>query len=227
MSDFFKIEHKGEVFELSPPLERDCPPEKLIDAKTNPLGKVYNTYGGGLEQKAKDYDLDPATALAVFATEAGNLGAFTEYGLTVIRVEARPPLIKAKSRFSGGGAEFKQRFGNNGQNSEYKALIEWYDLEGERAFNYTSFGLPQVMGFNFASVALKSPTEVFRFSQESARNQIELFFRFISSNKMLYKAAKGKDWRTFARYYNGSGQVDAYSKILAKNYSYAQRLFNV
>jgi hypothetical protein len=46
--------------------------------------------------------------------------------------------------------------------------------------------------------------------QDSCTEQVQGFFGFVTKNNIT-RAIKNKDWRTFARVYNGSGAVDDYS----------------
>ena len=57
--------------------------------------------------------------------------------------------------------------------------------------------------------------------REKALNEVNQFFlgiSFIQSSTKILNALKKKDWATFARYYNGSGQVSVYSNRLKEAY---------
>lgn len=73
------------------------------------------------------------------------------------------------------------------------------------------------LGFPSAEVCL-------RFLCQSEADQLEVLRRYITVNG-LKRALVERDWRTVARGYNGSGQVEAYSAKMAAAYAKRARLY--
>ena len=62
---------------------------------------------------------------------------------------------------------------------------------------------------------------MYGFVEENKKSEVNQFFlgiSFIQSSTKILNALKKKDWATFARYYNGSGQVSVYSNRLKEAY---------
>jgi hypothetical protein len=216
-----KVKGIGEVA-VNEPEAAFCPPEGKKPSKGKTIGDLYANYGGGILDCAAQCGLDPAAALAIMFTEAGCVGAYDDAtGLSVIRVEARPPIL-AQIRFPSGNKQFSAKYGQ-GQAAEWKALADWCQVDGERAIYYTSFGLAQIMGFNFKLVGLARPLDVLKAAQKSAAEQVEMFFRFVKANQML-GSIKSRDWLSVARKYNGPGQAGFYAGHLSANFERAKKV---
>jgi hypothetical protein len=106
-------------------------------------------------------------------------------------------------------------------------IHEWYALNvamqldsasAPRAIESCSWGAGQIMGFHWKRLGYASPMAMMQ-AAGSMQGQIQMMVNFIISDPKLYTALKAKDWKTFARIYNGSGQVDTYSKWLADAYA--------
>ena len=75
-------------------------------------------------------------------------------------------------------------------------------IAGPRAFRWASYGLPQTMGFNAEMMGYKDAQAMFDAYLDGERNQLDGMFRFIDGAGLL-TALKSKDWRKFAKGYNG------------------------
>jgi hypothetical protein len=154
--------------------------------------------------------------------EAGGVGAFDrQSGLAVIRVEARPPIL-SQNRYPHGEDEFRDKYGR-GQSSEWRALADWFSQEGEKACYWTSFGLGQIMGFNYGLVHCPGPAQVMLRAQSSAAESAKMFFDFVNSKKLI-PALSAKDWLAFAQVYNGPGDAPGYAEKISKAYDQARSL---
>lgn len=84
----------------------------------------------------------------------------------------------------------------------------------------TSWGLPQMMGFNHqvcGYATVEAMVEAFRVSEA---NQLAAMLRFISANPKMKQALKAKDWGILAYYYNGAGYKQFnYDRRLAAAYA--------
>ncbi|HEX8327452.1 MAG TPA: N-acetylmuramidase family protein [Hymenobacter sp.] len=84
----------------------------------------------------------------------------------------------------------------------------------------TSWGLPQMMGFNHKACGLASVEALVESFRQSEANQLTAMLRFIKSKPPLAAALRRKDWGVFAYYYNGAGyKAFNYDKRLAKAYA--------
>lgn len=73
----------------------------------------------------------------------------------------------------------------------------------EAAILSTSWGLGQVMGFNWEVAGAESVMDFFFRMQRSEAKQFELFMGFITRQPSLYRAFQRKDFVTIAVMYNG------------------------
>ena len=89
-----------------------------------------------------------------------------------------------------------------GGEKEWLRLEEAWKINKKAALESASYGLFQIMGFNYASCGCK---DVFEFVSEmffSEGRQLNMFCKFCKSLG-LEKYLKEKDWAGFARRYNG------------------------
>jgi hypothetical protein len=92
-------------------------------------------------------------------------------------------------------------------------------LDEERALRATSWGLPQVLGENFAACGYANARELVAAFVTGEPAQLDAMADFIVANK-LDKALRGRDWKAFARGYNGPGyERNDYDTKLATAYS--------
>ena len=85
------------------------------------------------------------------------------------------------------------------------------DLNG--ALEATSWGAPQIMGFNHSEAGFPSARDMVKHMAKGAPEQLGAFVQLIE-NWGLDGALRSHDWRTFARRYNGPGQVDRYAELM-------------
>ena len=89
-------------------------------------------------------------------------------------------------------------------------------LDREAAARATSYGAPQIMGFNHEAAGYSSAIEMMT-SFTSAGEQIKAFAELILSWG-IDGAVRAHDWLGFARRYNGSGQAPRYARAIAGAY---------
>ena len=83
----------------------------------------------------------------------------------------------------------------------------------------TSWGLGQIMGFNYKLAGWPTIKSFVQAMYESEKCQLLAVCRFIKSNNTMYNALRNKDWATFARLYNGpSYTVNKYDEKLKNAY---------
>lgn len=91
-------------------------------------------------------------------------------------------------------------------------------LDRTSALLSTSFGLPQIVGMNYAKAGCKTIQQFINRMCKSENEQLSLFTDFVI-NSGLADELQAHDWTRFARIYNGTGQVAYYSDKMAKAYA--------
>ena len=130
-----------------------------------------------------------------------NLAYDPRTGLVIIRFE--PHIFRRQA-----GQEASCRRG--GQESEWQNLAQAFALDADAALLSTSYGLPQLMGFNWQVTRHPSVKAMVLAFQDSCEEQVAGFFNFVAQNG-LSRYILNADWRGFTRRYNGPGNVDVYA----------------
>lgn len=102
-----------------------------------------------------------------------------------------------------------------GQKRERLAFDAATRIDAHTAQLATSWGLPQMMGFNCQACGHTSVEAMVEAFRQSEANQVEAMLRFIKSKKAMADALRDKAWGVLAYYYNGAGY---------KQFSYDTRL---
>jgi hypothetical protein len=85
----------------------------------------------------------------------------------------------------------------------------------------TSYGLMQIMGFNYRLAGFKSVDEMIESFKKSDANQLKGGLNFIKSAGLLDEL-RLKDWAKFAKGYNGAGyEANKYDTKLKEAYELA------
>ena len=105
--------------------------------------------------------------------------------------------------------------------TSYPRIDQCSAIAGEEiAALATSWGVGQVMGFNFKALGHTSAVSMVKWFADSEANQLEGMVRFIKSNPAMLAALKAKDWAGFAKRYNGEGYAkNKYDTKLAAAYA--------
>jgi N-acetylmuramidase-like protein len=118
------------------------------------------------------------------------------------------------------------RAGNQGD--EYRALQLAIRLAGEAiALQCISIGGPQILIASYRDIGYATPKQMYDAFQASERWHVIGFFDFCRTKRapavgQLIASLRGRNWADFAKYYNGGGQVAAYSGYLRAAYQAAQ-----
>ena len=181
---------------------------------------------------AKKINIEPALLQCVIETETGSVGAF-------IKDTTKPTILFEGhvfyKRLKEYGLNPDLYINTNTKDILYKTwtkqyyktgLKEWKRLERARqihrdaANESASWGLAQIMGFNYKMCNCTDINEFVHKMSESKESQLELFAYFIYNNKNMYNALKNKNWSGFAKLYNGPGYAsNSYDKKLQQNYN--------
>ena len=114
--------------------------------------------------------------------------------------------------------------GDAGQKREYDRLIQAMALDSDAALKSTSWGLFQIMGFNYQTAGFNSVGSMIKAMYKSEGEQLKAFASFISKNNLVKYLKKDQhDWTGFALHYNGTdsdGEVSGgYDKKIEKQYN--------
>lgn len=103
----------------------------------------------------------------------------------------------------------------NGVEYEWERFQQAFSINAQAAALSASYGLFQIMGFNYHLIAgYTSAEDMVDAFAESEKNQLMAFCKFIQASSGLLKAIRNGDWLTFAILYNGPSQK-GYDKKLA------------
>lgn len=184
-------------------------------------------------------NVEPATIKAIQEVETGGKGGFFAPGKPAILFEGHIFWHQLKKR---GIAPEQYMKGNENilflkwDKTQYKGGLKEYDrleqarnIHEEAANCSASWGMFQIMGFNYAACGMKSVDSFIETMQESELSQLRLFAIFImqqkgakvpdDSSKYMISALRQKDWANFARIYNGPGYAqNNYDTKLAAAY---------
>lgn len=170
---------------------------------------------------AEELDVEVAAIKAVVEIEAGKaMKGFWAPGIPVINFDRSMYLkYRSKAQSKEGAKGEKVPEGLKGY-----ALREWTELIEARKNNAqganmgTFWGMFQIGGFNFKLCGCETVDEFVKRNAYSELEQLQLFAIFITNTGMVDFLRK-KDWRGFARRYNGTSyEKRGYHTKMAKAY---------
>lgn len=172
--------------------------------------------------------IEVAVVKAVQAVETGGHGGFVAPGRPMILFEGHIFWRELKKRgldpdrYVAGNENIlypKWEKGHYyGGMKEYECLEKAREIHKEAADASTSWGMFQVMGFNYAMCGYGSVEEMVKDMCVGEDKQLEAFARFVKLAK-LQSYLEQKDWVGFARRYNGPGYAqNQYDKKLEEAY---------
>ena len=107
-----------------------------------------------------------------------------------------------------------------GGEAEYERLLRARHVNEEAANASASWGMFQIMGFNHAACGEPSVASFISSMCQSECRQLLLSVRFIRENRSMLAALQKKDWKAFARLYNGPAYAqNRYDEKLSTAYS--------
>lgn len=172
--------------------------------------------------------VEVAVVKAIQAVETGGRGGFVAPGRPVILFEGHIFWHELKKqgfnpeRYVAGNENIlylKWEKGHYyGGMKEYERLEKARKIHKEAADASTSWGMFQVMGFNYAMCGYGSVEEMVKDMCVGEDKQLEAFARFVKLAR-LQSCLEQKDWAGFTRRYNGPGYAqNQYDKKLEGAY---------
>lgn len=178
---------------------------------------------------AKEKKLEPEALIAVTTVESGGK-AYTEVDgkkLPVILYEYHvfyrclPPALRQEAmnrnlaRKRWGDLPYKKS-----QSARYAQLERAKEIHEMAAYAACSWGVGQVLGENAEWLGYKNSKALAKEAMKSVAGQVRVMVRFIEKAGLRDELER-HDWRGFARRYNGPGQVEKYSALMAREYQRA------
>jgi hypothetical protein len=102
--------------------------------------------------------------------------------------------------------------------AEYGRLAQAYALSPDDALQSVSWGIAQVMGFNYSPSGFDSVEDYVQGACASEGAQLQAFSSFLLHTGVA-QALAAHDWNSVALHYNGPGQVAVYAGRLQENYA--------
>lgn len=165
------------------------------------------------ERVAAELGIEVATIRAVSDIEAGKTHkGFFEAGKPVINFDrsiftsrlrrSGKNVARARKQHPGAFAKLNlARYGSYGK-AQHARLESGMAIDSVIAMESTFWGMFQIGGFNWKKCGAESIDRFVEQMSHSEEMQLELFARFVKNTGML-PALKAKNWRQFARAYNG------------------------
>lgn len=174
-------------------------------------------------------NVDPAVIKAVQEVETGGRRGFLTNGKPVILFEGHVFWRELKKRGMNPGElddgngdilypEWTKKHYRGGE-GEYDRLNRAKAIHEEAALCSASWGMFQIMGFNYALCGFESVADFAKAQHHSEGRQLMSFVNFIMNGSCL-KPLKKLDWQGFAKCYNGPGYAaNKYHVKLEKAYN--------
>lgn len=183
-------------------------------------GDAFRLAPGSFERAAADIGLDdPAALEAVWMVESGGK-PFRRDGSLTRRFEPHkfPETHWPALGFDPGAAAPSEASRAIGEAARERMFEAAFEIDVEAAFDATSWGGGQIMGFNAESVNFPSARAMVAAFADSEAAQLAATCVFIRSNNLV-TALRARDWAAFAYAYNGPDyRRGAYAQKIAAAY---------
>ena len=189
----------------------------------------YGITENDFDRAAMLLDCDPAALKAVRKVETGGKGGFLPSGRPTILFEGhifwqqlRTRGLNPQNYVKGNEDILHQRLDKSkfvGGVGEWERLERAVAIHEDAALSSASWGMFQIMGFNYGKCGCKSVQEFVSKMKESEVAQLDLFVAFLKSNSKMVEALKNRSWVEFARLYYGPTEYNIYAEKLSKAYA--------
>jgi hypothetical protein len=188
-----------------------------------PPGRIGPPTEDDFRLAAARLKIDGPTLKALHRVEAGRMGGFASDGSMIILFEPHLFSRHTQRKYDESHPNVSTRMWTPSayprtQAGRWAQFNEAAKLDEDAAFKSASFGAFQILGQNYRQAGFKTPQEFVLFMAQSEGAQLEAFVRVIENNKMR-EALDKKDWRAFARSYNGPGFAERYAQLLSQAYA--------
>jgi peptidoglycan hydrolase-like protein with peptidoglycan-binding domain len=195
--------------------------EKLITVSVDDLPSPQRLIMQDYVDAAQLLGVEVEIIRAVHEVEAAGKG-FLADGRPKILFERHIFFRETGGRFAASHPHLCNRRsgGYLGNEREWPRLEEAKTLDRTAALRSASWGLGQVMGFNHKLAGYDNVEDFVLDMYESESKQFKAMLGYIqNATKAMVPALRNRDWRVFARDYNGKGNVPVYAPKLEKAYN--------
>ena len=163
---------------------------------------------------AKEYNIDPYFIYAVGTVESNNKG-FDSNGNIVVRFEKH---VFSKYIKKDKNTQYLIDKVNELKGSGFNTFKTAVNLDEHKALLSTSFGMFQIMGFNYDYCGYRDVESFVDSLAKSEENQIRAFCNFVIKNNLV-RYINDRNYSRFAYYYNGPAyEKNDYDNKLEKAY---------
>lgn len=166
-----------------------------------------------IQNAARTLGVPVASVVAVCSVESKGDG-FLPDGRPIILFERHVMYERIKAKFGKTRADnlasrypaiINPKPGGYGKTSEQPGRMEQAAdlIDRSCALESASWGLFQIMGYHWGTLGYPTLQSFINAMYASEGQQLEAFVRFIKSNPRTHEALKRRDWKQFARLYNG------------------------
>jgi len=220
-----------------PPNSSTTNPPTTNPSTTSSVSEFKKAYGSIISEYARKNSIDENVLGAFILVESSGSGFVN--GKLKIRFENHIFLKGDAAQYKGKYFDYSSEKSFKGhvyrkntsdpwkechtnQSVEYDAFNFAITLNAKLAYEATSYGLPQIMGFNYAVAGYSSAQEMYTEFGKGEDVQIRGFINFITSYSSgnLLKACQQNDYEKMVSLYNGSGNVSSYKQKLIDNIEY-------
>ena len=180
---------------------------------------------------AKGLGVEPATLKTVIDVEARSSGFDDEGRPTILFERHKMWKYLGEANYFTKRDQLSALFpdichqspGDYNARPQYEKLAIAESLHWEAAHMSASFGLGQIMGFNWESLGYPSLKAFINAMYESEAKQLDAMCRYIKVNYLVDELQR-HDWAGFAKGYNGSNYaINKYDQKLAAAYAKAKK----
>jgi hypothetical protein len=181
----------------------------------------------GFAAAAAVLKVEEALLRAVALVETKFEGAFLDDGSPPILYERHKFREFTGGKFDGvrispqpsGILSHAKRGGYGPYSLQHKKLQAAVRLDREAALKSCSWGMFQIMGFNFKACGFENVQDFVNAMWRSANDQLKALAAFLAADVRKRQALQQHDWKTFALLYNGPKYAESrYDKRLEAAY---------
>lgn len=190
---------------------------ETVEKKVSKIGITEEDYKNAARSLGCDVE-----AIKAFAKVESRGSGFLSDGRPVILFERHifNRFLKQKGLSCSDTTICSTRSGGYlGGSKEHDRLEKAVKIDRDYALQSASWGMFQVMAFNWKLCGYESLQDFINAAYRSESDHLNMFVGFIKANRTLLEAVRNKNWDIAARIYNGPGyKKNAYDVKLAKAY---------
>jgi hypothetical protein len=248
---FLKNDEELATAQLQPGEQLILPPQASLVQRS--IAAVYNRLGGLLTVLTEKTGADVTGITAVWYVESGGLPFIPNRAVIRLEVhqlyelwgKRNRTVFDSHFRFGGHNGQGGNPWENqeyrtqdtgvfhavhHNQSSEYAAVTLAQIVAGDEvAFSCSSIGGCQLMMNSFRMLGYESARDMYTAFQKTENAHVLTFFDFCSTKPApkagdLLQHLRVRDWSSFAKFYNGTGQMQMYAAKLKAAYEAAADL---